>query len=224
MLDRFHRSALRARRLEAARDQIAGQHREPGHQRDRMRPAVREQNSARPGARGEPEPGAEDPRGSRRALPVARRDGRAGARATGSSTTARAPPASTPRPIGAPRSHQPSAASAPTAAHGVERHPRRQLTWCHRAPGSARFTDRKRLTNPAAMPSASPSSKSQGDVPSQAVRVVAPDEPDHRHKSPARARSRRVPRALSGSLIPGLRHVKKDTSTLTSGEQAIGSG
>src|SRR5207249_11218254 len=94
-------------------------------------------------------------------------------------TTPRPPPASTPRPIDAPASHQPSAASAPTATHvssvtrvvnslGVIELP---VGAVHRS---------KEVDESRRDPECQPEQQEPGRRSQQAVRVVAPDEPDHR--------------------------------------------
>src|SRR5258705_449676 len=132
-------------------------------------------------------------------------------------------PASPPRPIGPPGSHQPSAASPPPATHvssvtrvvsslGVIELP---VGAVHRS---------KEVDESRRDPECQPEQQEPGRRSQQAVRVVAPDEPDHRTNHQREPDRGEFPERFPGSLIPGLRHVKKDTSTLTSGGQAIGSG
>ena len=125
--------------------------------------------------------------------------------------------------IGAPASHQAAAANAATAAHvssvtrvvsslGVIEFP---VGAAHRS---------KEVDESRRDPEAQPDQQEPGRRSQQAVRVVAPDEPDdrgHHQHEPDRGE---FPERFPGSLIPGRRHVKKDTSTMTPSEQAIGSG
>src|SRR5215470_6015310 len=134
-------------------------------------------------------------------------------------TTARTPPARTPTPLGTPRSQPASAASASTAADvssvtrvvsslGVIELP---VGPVHRS---------KEVDESRRDPESQPEQQEPGRRSQQAVRVVAPDEPDHRTHDQGKPDRREFPERFPGSLIPGRRHVKKDTSTTTSAEQA----
>src|SRR5262252_9201669 len=134
-------------------------------------------------------------------------------------TTARAPPASTPRPTGVPRIPQPSAASAPTAAHvssvtrfvsslGVIKVP---VGAVHRS---------KEVDESRRNPECQPEQQEPGRRSQQAVRVVAPDESDYCRDYQREPDRGELPERFPGPLIPGRRHVNEDTSTLTRSGQA----
>src|SRR6267142_3288276 len=137
-------------------------------------------------------------------------------------TTARAPPAITPRPAGAPPNQAASAVSAATAAHVST------VTRVVSSPGVIDLPPgtvhrSKEVHESRRDPESQPRQQQPGRRPQPAVRVVAGDESedrrDHQHE-PDRGQ---LPEGFPGALVPGLRHVKKDTSTSTPSEQAIGS-
>src|SRR6266566_7147629 len=138
-------------------------------------------------------------------------------------TTARAPPTSTPRPADSPASHHARAASVAAAAH-VSSFTLVVSSLGVIEPPVGAVNRSKEVDESRRDPESQPDQQEPGRSSQQAIRVVAPDEPDNRRHHQLEPHRGECPERFPGSLIPGRRHVKKDTSTMIPSEQAIGSG
>src|SRR6267378_1698774 len=128
--------------------------------------------------------------------------------------TASAPPARTPPATDAPATRPPSAASTAEAAH-VSR-----VTRAVSSPGvienALRTTHRsKEVHEPRRDAEHEPDQQEPGRRSQPAVQIVAPDQPDHRRDHQCQPDRGQLSKRFPGPLLPGWRHVNKDTSTMT---------
>src|SRR5262245_54147611 len=137
-------------------------------------------------------------------------------------TIARTPPASTPSPAGAPPSHAAGAARRAAAAQvssvtralsslGVIKLP---LGALHRS---------KEVHESCGDAEPEPDQHEPGRRSQPTVQPVAPDEPDDRRDYQREPDRGQFPERFPGALLPGRRHVNRDTSTLLWGGQAFAS-
>ncbi len=197
----------------------------PSHERDRMRPAVGEEKLRRRRAHAaNRSPAPRTTRAPPRRRPPSRSTDAASATSHRKFRIAR---------TAARQDAQRRRRAREPASRRGERRPRPPPCRASPAPSahlvssssrSARFTDRKRFTNPAAIPSPEPEQQEPGRRSQAAIRAVAPDEPDHRCDHQREPDRGKLAERFPGPLIPGRRHVKMDTSTMLPDEQAIGSG